>query len=106
MTTGGRLRSVRPSPVWAVPRSTTPPEPTPMGPTLPKLLLAAATATAMSAELGQNRAAAQTTTVNGTSLVLKSTNSNVINTNGYVGTYITLAAPGTVSLSVSAFAAS
>src|SRR5881398_258016 len=69
---------------------------------LPHLLAAAATATVFCPSL----APAQTTTIGGSSLALKSTNSNVINTNGYVGTYITLAAPGTVSLSVNAVAAS
>src|SRR5215216_4306954 len=42
------------------------------------------------------------TTVTGNSLALRSTGSNVINQNGYVGTYVTLAAPGSVTLSVNA----
>jgi hypothetical protein len=44
--------------------------------------------------------------ISGGSLALKSTGSNVINQNGYVGTYITLAAPATVTLTVNAQSAS
>ena len=53
-------------------------------------------------------AEAQTTTTNGSALALRSTGT-VVNTtavrlqqNGYVGTYVTLAAPGSISLSVNA----
>src|SRR5881396_153328 len=58
----------------------------------------------LAASLISGIAAAQTTT-SGPSLALKSSGSNVINANGFVGTYITLASPGTVSLSVNAIAA-
>ena len=53
-------------------------------------------------------AQAQTTTINGSSLALRSsgavagTTGWTLSSNGYVGTYITLANPGTVSFSVSA----
>ena len=52
-------------------------------------------------------AAAQTTTTNGSALALRSTGVIAGNTvrleqNGYVGTYVTLAAPGSITLSVNA----
>src|SRR5690349_17785618 len=71
-----------------------------------RTLLGLLLAPAVTAALYPSLAAAQTTTLNGGSLALRSTNSNVINVNGYVGTYITLAAPGTVGLSVNAVASS
>lgn len=60
----------------------------------------------MGAILGGAWAAYGQTTLGGSSLAFKSAGSNVMTQNGYVGTYITLAAPGTVSLSVNAQAAS
>src|SRR5205085_8204055 len=62
-------------------------------------------ATATALILTVRIAVAQTTTLSGSSLILKSSASNVIGANGYVGTYITLASPGNVSLSVNAMAA-
>src|SRR4051812_37586202 len=48
---------------------------------------------------------AQTTTIGGAGLALKSAGSNVLNQNGYLGTYITLPRAGTVTFTVNALSA-